>query len=797
MSELFDKSIRTLELPRVLQLLSDQAVSAEAKARALRVRPETEPEEVLRLLDQTDAARAMIGLHGSPSFSGVKPVAEALDRADRGGSLNTRELLTIAGLLTAAQRAKEYFNDEAAEKTAIDHLFLSLHGNRFLEEKIKRCIVDEDTIADAASTELADIRRHMRAAQAKSRQILQKIISSPSYGKILQETIITQRDGRFVVPVKAEHKGDLPGLVHDISSSGATLFVEPMGVVQANNELIELEAKEQKEIERILAELSAEAAAHREDIQWDYDTLVHLDLIFARGQLSYKMDGVRPEIRRDGAIHLRRARHPLLDAKKAVPIDIELGDTFDTLVITGPNTGGKTVSLKTLGLLTLMTQCGLHIPVGDRSAISVYERVLADIGDEQSIEQNLSTFSAHMTNIVSILREADSKSLILFDELGAGTDPVEGAALAIAVIQHVRAMGARVAATTHYAELKTFAMTTAGVENASCEFDVETLSPTYRLLIGIPGKSNAFAISKRLGLPDEVIEAAKVQMSGESVRFEDILTQLEAKRQALEKREQEANRLYQQREEDARKAREFREQMERAKENARSRGEAEAKRILRDARSTADQVFAELSEMRKAQARAERAANANEAQAELRRKLNEAEDAVSKRDARQEPIPKPSRPIREGDLVEIPGVRQPAEVVSVGKDGTLQLKAGALKMKAKADEVRLIEDDERAAQKKKAAVSISHNAARQLRTSAARELDIRGLETLEAEGVVENFLSAAVMGHLDTVTIIHGKGTGALRKAVHDILRRNRAVKSFRLGVYGEGESGVTVVTLR
>ena len=797
MSELFDKSIRTLELPRVLQLLSDQAVSAEAKARALRVRPETEPEEVLRLLDQTDAARAMIGLHGAPSFSGVKPVAEALDWADRGGSLNTRELLTIAGLLTAARRAKEYFNDEAVEKTAIDHLFLSLHGNRFLEEKIKRCIVDEDTIADAASTELADIRRHMRAAQAKSRQILQKIISSPSYGKILQETIITQRDGRFVVPVKAEHKGDLPGLVHDISSSGATLFVEPMGVVQANNELIELEAKEQKEIERILAELSAEAAAHREDIQWDYDTLVHLDLIFARGQLSYKMDGVRPEIRRDGAIHLRRARHPLLDAKKAVPIDIELGDTFDTLVITGPNTGGKTVSLKTLGLLTLMTQCGLHIPVGDRSAISVYERVLADIGDEQSIEQNLSTFSAHMTNIVSILREADSKSLILFDELGAGTDPVEGAALAIAVIQHVRAMGARVAATTHYAELKTFAMTTAGVENASCEFDVETLSPTYRLLIGIPGKSNAFAISKRLGLPEEVIEAAKVQMSGESVRFEDILTQLEAKRQALEKREQEANRLYRQREEDARRAREFREQMERAKENARSRGEAEAKRILRDARSTADQVFAELSEMRKAQARAERAANANEAQAELRRKLNEAEDAVSKRDARQEPIPKPSRPIREGDLVEIPGVRQPAEVVSVGKDGTLQLKAGALKMKAKADEVRLIEDDERAAQKKKAAVSISHNAARQLRTSAARELDIRGLETLEAEGVVENFLSAAVMGHLDTVTIIHGKGTGALRKAVHDILRRNRAVKSFRLGVYGEGESGVTVVTLR
>ena len=797
MSDLFDKSIRTLELPRVLELLSEQAVSAEARQRALRLRPETEPEEVLRLLDQTDAARNLIGLRGSPSFSGVKPVAEALDRADRGGALNTRELLTIADLLTAARRAKEYFNDEAAEKTAIDHLFLSLHGNRFLEGKIKRAIPDEDTIADAASTELADIRRHMRAAQAKSRQILQKIISSPSYGKILQETIITQRDGRFVVPVKAEHKGDLPGLVHDISSTGATLFVEPMGVVQANNEYIELQAKEQKEIDRILAEFSAEAAAHREDIQWDYDTLVHLDLIFARGQLSYKMDAVRPEVRRDGAIRLRKARHPLLDAKKAVPIDIELGEAFDTLVITGPNTGGKTVSLKTLGLLTLMTQCGLHIPAADRSAVSVYERVLADIGDEQSIEQSLSTFSAHMVNIVEILKEADRHSLVLFDELGAGTDPVEGAALAIAVIQHVRRLGAKVAATTHYAELKTFAMTTAGVENASCEFDVETLAPTYRLLIGIPGKSNAFAISRRLGLPEDVIAAAQGQMSGESVRFEDILTQLEEKRQALEKREQEADRLLRQREEDARRAREFREQMERAKDNARSRGEAEAKRILRDVRTAADQVFQELSEMRKAQAKAERMLNENEARAALRRTLNEAEEAVSRRDARQEPIPKPSRPIRAGDLVEIPGVKTPAEVVSVGKDGTLQLKAGILKMKAKVDEVRLIEDDERAARKKTPSVTIRQNADRALRASAARELDIRGMETLEAESVVENFISAAVMGKLETVTIIHGKGTGALRKAVHDILRRNKAVKSFRLGVYGEGESGVTVVTLK
>ncbi len=795
MSELFEKSLRTLELPRVLQLLSDRAVSAEAKERALRVSPETEAEEVLRLLDQTDAARQMIGQRGAPSFSGVKPVGEALDRADRGGSLNTRELLRIADLLTAARRAKEYFNDDAAEKTAIDHLFLSLHGNHFLEDKIKRCIPDEDTVADAASPELADIRRHMRAAQAKSRQILQKIISSPSYAKVLQETIITQRDGRFVVPVKAEQKGNLPGLVHDISSSGATVFVEPMGVVQANNEYVELEAKEQKEIERILAELSAEAAAHREDIQWDYDALVHLDLIFARGELSYQMDGVRPEVRRDAAVHLRKARHPLLDPKTAVPIDLELGEAFDTLVITGPNTGGKTVSLKTLGLLTLMTQCGLHIPAAERSAISVYGRVLADIGDEQSIEQSLSTFSAHMTNIVGILKEADGKSLILFDELGAGTDPVEGAALAIAVIQHVRSAGAKIAATTHYAELKTFAMTTAGVENASCEFNVETLSPTYRLLIGIPGKSNAFAISRRLGLPEEVIEAAQTQMSGDSVRFEDILTQLEAKRQALEKRDLESDRLFRQREEDARKAREFREQMERAKENARSRGEAEAKRILRDAKAAADQTFNDLAELRRRQAAADSAQNINDAQAAIRAGLNQAEDRLRGEKDRPEPIPKPSRPIAKGDLVEFPGVRQPAEVISVGKDGTLQLKAGVLKMKAQASEVRLIEDDERAARKPQA--SARSGGTRPLRTAASRELDIRGLETLEAESVVEGFLSAAVMGKLETVTIIHGKGTGALRKAVHDVLRRNKAVKSFRLGVYGEGESGVTVVTMK
>ena len=573
MSELFEKSIRVLELPRLLEMLEHHTVSAEAKARARRLTPSDDFGEVNRLLDETDAARKMIMLRGSPAFGGVRDVGESLSRAERGGMLNTRELLDIAGLLTNVRRVQDYYKEDE-EGTVIDKLFLSLHPNRFLEEKITTAILDENEIADAASPELAEIRRHKRAAAAKGRQILQRIISSPSYRNVLQDALITQRGGRFVVPVKAECRGELPGLVHDTSSSGATIFVEPMGVVQANNELKELEAKEEKEIDRILYALSGEAANFSRDILWDYDILVHLDLIFARGELSYRMNAMRPELKKDGSVCLRHARHPLLDPAKAVPIDIELGRSFDTLVITGPNTGGKTVSLKTLGLLCLMTQCGLHIPCDDRSAVSIFSSVLADIGDEQSIEQSLSTFSAHMKNIVQILDEADEHCLILFDELGAGTDPVEGAALAIAVIEQARSQGAKIAATTHYAELKTFAMTTAGVENASCEFDVETLCPTYKLLIGIPGKSNAFAISKRLGLSEAVIEKAKAQMDSESIHFEDVLTQLEQKRQQLEKEKAEVDRLYAQREEDARKAREFRTQMERAKENGRSRGQA-------------------------------------------------------------------------------------------------------------------------------------------------------------------------------------------------------------------------------
>ena len=793
MSELFEKSIRTLELPAVLEKLAAKAVSQAAKDRCLKLTPSTDVEEVLRLLDETDAAKERLGLHGSPSFSGVKDVSAALTRADHGGMLNTRELLDIAGVLTASRRVSDYDAQRQGEETVLDRLFTSLHTNKYLEEQIRSAILDEETIADTASSELADIRRKMRLAASKGRQILQRIISSPSYAKVLQEALITQRDGRFVVPVKAECKGSMPGLVHDISSSGATLFVEPMGVVQANNELKELEAREQKEIDRILRQLSAACAAQMENILWDYDILVHLDVIFARAQLSYQLNASRPEVRRRGGVTLRRARHPLLDQARAVPITVELGQQFDTLVITGPNTGGKTVTLKTIGLLCLMAQCGLHIPADSGSAVRVFHRVLADVGDEQSIEQSLSTFSAHMSNIVQILREVDDQSLLLFDELGAGTDPIEGAALAIAIIESARSQGALIAATTHYAELKTFAMTTAGVENASCEFDVETLAPTYRLLIGIPGKSNAFAISQRLGLPETVITAAKEQMNGESVRFEDVITQLESKRQALEKKEQELDRLAVRREEDARKARTFREQMEKAKENARTKGEAEAKRIVRQAQAQADEIFAQLDQLRRQQQKQLSFQELNDAKAAVRHSLNQAQEALHLRSEPQEPAYAPSRPIEVGDLVELPGVKMAASVLAVNNDGTLLLQAGKMKMTVKAQQVRLPEGQP----KKKPAAPVGGSPKLNLQSRASSELDIRGYETLEAESVVENYIDSAVMAKLGTVTIIHGKGTGALRKAVHEMLKRNKAVKSFRLGRYGEGEAGVTVVELK
>ncbi len=791
--DFYEKSLNILELPTVLEMLAAEAVTDGGREACFKLRPSADRLEVKNRLAETSAAKEMMVVRGSPSLSGIKDIRPSLSRADLGGSLNTIELLNIARVLQCARLVKGYTSDDKLGKSCIDHLFAALHANRFLEEKITGSIVGEDEIADSASSELANIRRKIRAASARVRDCLQKIISSPSYAKVLQEPIITMRSDRFVVPVKAECKGAIPGLVHDISASGATLFIEPMAAVKANNELRELAAKEKTEIERILAELSADCAAHAEDIASDYSYLITLDGIFARAKLSYKLNGIEPELREKGVV-LRRARHPLLPKDKAVPISLELGEDFDTLIITGPNTGGKTVTLKTIGLLNVMAQCGLHIPADDGSGVPVYRHVLADIGDEQSIEQNLSTFSAHMTNIVHILGECDADSLLLFDELGAGTDPTEGAALAIAVIEHARKLGADVAATTHYAELKVYATNENGIQNASCEFDVETLSPTYRLLVGVPGKSNAFAISERLGLSKDIIDDAKARIGVQNASFEATIEKLEQTRALLERDRAETAKKLREAEESAKKAAFLRAELSVRLEKADEKARRDAERIISDARRTAEDTFAELDEMRRKMNEDEQAQEVNRARSELRRKLNESQSKVkAKQPEKPAEDKKSAREVRAGDTVEIKSMGVKAEVVDVNPDGSLNLRAGIMNVKLKPDDVYLIEGH--AAKQKKQSVTLAGSTAP--RAAVSPEIDLRGMESIEAVNAAEQYIDSAVMGKLKTVTIIHGKGTGALRAAVQQMLKRNKAVKSYRLGRFGEGESGVTIVELK
>lgn len=791
--DFYEKSLNILELPTVLEMLAAEAVTDGGREACFKLRPSADRLEVKNRLAETSAAKEMMVVRGSPSLSGIKDIRPSLSRADLGGSLNTIELLNIARVLQCARLVKGYTSDDKLGKSCIDHLFAALHANRFLEEKITGSIVGEDEIADSASSELANIRRKIRAASARVRDCLQKIISSPSYAKVLQEPIITMRSDRFVVPVKAECKGAIPGLVHDISASGATLFIEPMAAVKANNELRELAAKEKTEIERILAELSADCAAHAEDIASDYSYLITLDGIFARAKLSYKLNGIEPELREKGVV-LRRARHPLLPKDKAVPISLELGEDFDTLIITGPNTGGKTVTLKTIGLLNVMAQCGLHIPADDGSGVPVYRHVLADIGDEQSIEQNLSTFSAHMTNIVHILGECDADSLLLFDELGAGTDPTEGAALAIAVIEHARKMGADVAATTHYAELKVYATNENGIQNASCEFDVETLSPTYRLLVGVPGKSNAFAISERLGLSKDIIDDAKARIGVQNASFEATIEKLEQTRALLERDRAETTKKLREAEESAKKAAFLRAELSVRLEKADEKARRDAERIISDARRTAEDTFAELDEMRRKMNDDEQTQEINRARSELRRKLNESQGKLKAKAPEQPKEEKKSaRDVRAGDTVEIKSMGVKAEVVDVNPDGSLNLRAGIMNVKLKPDDVYLIEGH--AAKQKKQSVTLAGSTAP--RAAVSPEIDLRGMESIEAVNAAEQYIDSAVMGKLKTVTIIHGKGTGALRAAVQQMLKRNKAVKSYRLGRFGEGESGVTIVELK
>ena len=792
MSELYEKSLLKLELDQVLALLAECAGSGEGKQRCMALRPVSDLEDVCALLDETTAASDLCTKKGNPSFADVKNVSASLERADRGGSLQPKELLSIAGVLRSARNIKGYIAEDEA-KTVLTPLFNSLTPNKYLEDRIFGAILSEEEIADAASPALADIRRHMRVQSAKIRDSLQKVISSPAYSKFLREPIITIRDGRYVVPVKSECRNDVPGLVHDVSATGSTYFIEPMSAVNANNALRELELKEKKEIERILAELSAEAAAHRGDIDQSFDILVRLDVIFAKAKLGYRMKAWAPLMNDDGRVELRQARHPLIDPKVVVPISLRLGTDFDTMIITGPNTGGKTVTLKTIGLLTLMAECGLHVPAGDGSCLSTFDAILADIGDEQSIAQSLSTFSSHMRTIVDVVEQCDDRTLVLFDELGAGTDPAEGAALAMAIIEFCRKLGSRVVATTHYAELKLYAMRTDGVINASCEFDVETLRPTYKLLIGIPGKSNAFAISRKLGLSEVILKEANDLVGKSDKDFEDVLSQLEQQRQQMESARMEAERLRRETAKIKEQSEEYHAQLRREKEKAMESARREAQEIIEDARRTANAASEEIKAIKKQLADSADTSNINQRQAELRRSLNDAQSRIRSHEP-EKARPEPTRDILIGDTVELLKLGTKASVIGINKDGTYQLQAGILKMNAKKDEIYLLEQNNPYKDKH---IRPAHSGREMKMTAPASEIDLRGMDTIEAVCVLDRYMDEAMRSNLQTVRIIHGKGTGAVRAAVHQSLKKNKFVKKFRLGQYGEGEDGVTIAEFR
>lgn len=797
MNRLAEKSLRTLEYFTVLELLAAQTISAHGRALALALRPMTDMEDVALYLRQTTDAKDMMVKNGSPTLGGIRDITATLRRCEVGGVLNMRELLEVASLLQASRLMQAYFAEQE-EKTTLTPIYHRLSGNRSLEESITTSILSEEEMADGASAELTSIRREMRRIGGRVRETLGRMISGER-AKYLQEAIITQRNGRFVVPVKAEHRGDVPGLVHDTSGTGATLFVEPAQVVEINNQLKVLEGREQQEIERILSMLSAEVTQCADSLREDYDALCTFDFIFARAKLSFQLNACAPQLTEEYRVNLQRARHPLLDQKKAVPIDIAIGDVYDTLVITGPNTGGKTVSIKTLGLLCLMAQSGLHIPASELSEVCIFENIYADIGDEQSIEQSLSTFSSHMKTIVGIMEKCARGDLVLFDELGAGTDPVEGAALAVSIIGYARQMGARVAATTHYSELKTFALTTEGVENASCEFDVGTLRPTYRLLTGIPGKSNAFAIAARLGLQPTILEHAKEQISNENTRFEDVLAELEKERRQLEKYKAEAERLRASAQSERDKAENLRDktqdETDRILENARLK----ADRILKDARMAAETVFDALEEMKKQAQKSAADANLSAAKSALRGIITQTETELRGK-ARQKHTVDPSsvQSLKPGDEVQLLNVSGVTATVlkAPDADGDIQVQAGIMKMMVRAEEVRPLKKKDNKPAKKP--MGGSGRTVRELRAQAApSEIDVRGLCAEEAILEVDQFISSALMSKLPGVRIIHGKGTGTLRAAIQSHLKRNKFCKTVRNGVFGEGEMGVTVVEFR
>lgn len=789
-----NKNHKTLELDLILEKLAAECSCDDAKDLARGLKPAGDMAEVEMLLQQTEDAFSLLARFGGPSFSGLKNVNNSLHRAAAGGSLNPKELLDIAYCLRALRTLDEWRNHSSGVKTSLDFFFEGITSNKYLETKILSCIVSEEEIADKASDTLFDIRKKIRSKENSIREKLDSLIHSSHYQQFLQEAIITQRNGRFVVPVKAECRGNVPGLVHDTSSTGATVFIEPASVVDANNDIKVLQGKERDEIMRILYELSAESGDFAESIKHSYESAIRLNLIFAKAHLAYKMKATKPILNNEGIICLKKARHPLIDPKKVVATDIALGDEYDTLVITGPNTGGKTVSLKTLGLLTLMTMCGLLIPVADRSRVSVFNNILVDIGDEQSIAQSLSTFSSHMVNIIDIMKKADDKSLILIDELGAGTDPVEGAALAVSIIETLREKGAIIAATTHYAELKAYALDTPGVTNGCCEFDIETLRPTYKLLIGVPGRSNAFAILKHLGMTQDVIDNAKAIVGSDNRDFEAVLEKLEASRHALEEERKVAKEMTERARKIEEKAQSEMDKIETLKAREIDKAKREAQKLIDAAERKSSQFLLELDKLKKEQTSSNATEIARKTRRAVKAQMGEMDDLINPNELADNwdyDYKLPRNPVP-GDRIVIKGIGE-GEVLEF-KNNNVFVKSGLLKTRVKLSDIMILDKP------KKKPVKTQHNVyhtSSRADADVKTEIDMRGETVDEALSELGLFIDRCVLNNIEEIRIIHGKGTGALRSAVTDYLKTHPNVSEYRLGRYGEGENGVTIAKLK
>ncbi len=790
-----ERNLKVLEYDKILKKLSEKAVCGKTKELILSLKPETNRIEAERLLAQTDEAFRFTVKHMEAPISPLSDVVPILKRAEVGACLSCREIKNIGHALRVTRLLKAYMQNHDEEYfPLLDLVSECMAPLPSLEREIDRCIISDDDVADDASSELYSIRRRMEKLSDKIRDVLSEMIKSEKYRNALQESLVTMRNGRFVLPVKSEARGSVSGIVHDASGSGATVFVEPMQVVEINNEIHKLVGMEKEEVERILSEFTSQISDYRVQIGDNYKYILQADMIFARAKLALDMDATVPKLNDDGIIEVLKGRHPLIDKRKVVPVDVYLGRDFDTLVITGPNTGGKTVTLKTLGLFTLMAQTGLMVPAKEGSHLSVFTKVFADIGDEQSIEQSLSTFSSHMVNIVNILNEADDKSLVLFDELGAGTDPAEGAALAMAILEFVRGCGAKTAATTHYSEVKLYALSTDRVENAACEFDLATLSPTYRLLIGIPGKSNAFAIASKLGVSNYIIDKAKENLTAENIRFEDIVTELEKNKQEAERAREEAERLLKESYSTKKKLSDDKSRIDKQKDNLLQEARREAKRIVEAAKKKTDEM---LEEAKKALSEEDKS-KAKKTAEEIRRKLKAEEDSLSDKLSENVLMPKNNKIPKNlllGQEVEVITLGQRANVMTLpDAKGNLIVQTGILKVTVNISALRVVEDKVKVPDKKVKSFDKTKVSKTQ---SASTELDLRGLMSDEAFMELEKFIDDACLAKIETVRVIHGKGTGALRAMVHQYCRQEKRIKEFRLGAYGEGEAGVTVITMK